>query len=310
MRLQVKFITGEGIELDVDPSIQVSTLKMKIQQKTNVPISQQRLMVQNGQSVEMQDNRSLSYYNLNPSPTVMLLVRKEESMQIFLQNDQGKTRTYDVQPSETVQSFKEQVHRQEGVRPEQQRLVYNSKQLEDGRLLSDYNIRPRTTIFLTLRLRGGMRLQVKFITGEGIELDVDPSIQVSTLKMKIQQKTNVPISQQRLMVQNGQSVEMQDNRSLSYYNLNPSPTVMLLVRKEESMQIFLQNDKGKTTTYDVLPSETVQSFKEQVHRQEGVRPEQQRLVYNSKQLEDGRLLSDYNIRPRTTIFLTLRLRGG
>ncbi|XP_072923055.1 uncharacterized protein [Hemitrygon akajei] len=155
-----------------------------------------------------------------------------------------------------------------------------------------------------------MRLQVKFITGEGIELDVDPSIQVSTLKMKIQQKTNVPISQQRLMVQNGQSVEMQDNRSLSYYNLNPSPTVMLLVRKEESMQIFLQNDKGKTTTYDVLPSETVQSFKERVHRQEGVRPDQQRLVYEGKQLEDGRLLSDYNIRPLTTISLLLRLRGG
>ncbi|XP_062890480.1 polyubiquitin-like [Mobula hypostoma] len=155
-----------------------------------------------------------------------------------------------------------------------------------------------------------MRLQVRFITGDGFELDVDPSIQVSTLKMKIQEKTNVPISQQRLMVQNGQSVEMQDDRSLSYYNLNPSPTVMLLVRKEESMQIFLLNDKGKTTTYDVMPSESVQKFKERVHRQEGVRPDQQRLVYEGKQLEDGRLLSDYNIRPLTTISLLLRLRGG
>ncbi|XP_062890251.1 uncharacterized protein LOC134338389 [Mobula hypostoma] len=365
MRLQVRFITGDGFELDVDPSIQVSTLKMKIQEKTNVPISQQRLMMQNGQSVEMQDQRSLSYYNLNPSPTVMLLVRKEESMQIFLLNDKGKTSTYDVMPSESVQKFKERVHRREGVIPDQQRLVYEGKQLEDDRLLSDYNIRPLTTISLLLRLRGGspgflfralvgdgggltigevscntsytykvplmltpernpkvnqpialnprfdkMRLQVRFITGDGFELDVDPSIQVSTLKMKIQEKTNVPISQQRLMMQNGQSVEMQDDRSLSYYNLNPSPTVMLLVRKEESMQIFLLNDKGKTTTYDVMPSESVQKFKERVHRQEGVRPDQQRLVYEGKQLEDGRLLSYYNIRPLTTISLLLRLRGG
>ncbi|XP_072104141.1 polyubiquitin-like [Mobula birostris] len=155
-----------------------------------------------------------------------------------------------------------------------------------------------------------MRLQVRFITGDGFELDVDPSIQVSTLKMKIQEKTKVPILQQRLMVQNGQSVEMQDQRSLSYYNLSPSPTVMLLVRKEESMQIFLLNDKGKTSTYDVMPSESVQNFKARVHRQEGVRPDQQRLVYEGKQLEDGRLLSDYNIKPLTTISLLLRLRGG
>ncbi|XP_072923052.1 uncharacterized protein [Hemitrygon akajei] len=155
-----------------------------------------------------------------------------------------------------------------------------------------------------------MRVQVKFMTGEGFGLDVDPFIQVSTLKMKIEQKTKVPTFQQRLMVQNGQSVEMQDNRSLNYYNLYPSPTIMLLVSKEEPMQIFLRNDKGKTTTYDVLPSETVQSFKEWVHRQEGVRPEQQRLVFGSNQLEDGQLLSDYNIKPQSTIFLQLRLRGG
>ncbi|XP_062890478.1 polyubiquitin-like [Mobula hypostoma] len=230
MRLQVRFISGDGFELAVDPSIQVSTLKMKIQEKTKVPIFQQRLMVQNGQSVEMQDDRSLSYYNLNPSPTVLLLVTKEESMQIFLRNDKGKTSTYDVMPSESMQKFKARVHRQEGVRPDQQCLVYEGRQLEDGRLLSDYNIRPQTTV--------------------------------------------------------------------------------MLVSKEESMQIFLLNDKGKTSTYDVMPSESVQKFKARVHRREGVRPEQQRLVYEGKQLEDGRLLSAYNITPRTTISLLLRLGGG
>ncbi|XP_072103811.1 uncharacterized protein [Mobula birostris] len=155
-----------------------------------------------------------------------------------------------------------------------------------------------------------MRVQVKFMTGEGFGLDVDPSIQVSTLKMRIKQKTKVPIFQQCLMVQNGQSVEMQDQRSLSYYNLNPSPTIMLLVRKEESMQIFLRNNKGETTTYNVMPSESVQGFKERVHRQEGVRPDQQRLLFGSIQLEDGRLLSDYNIEPQSTIILLLRLCGG
>ncbi|XP_067910935.1 polyubiquitin-like [Heterodontus francisci] len=155
-----------------------------------------------------------------------------------------------------------------------------------------------------------MRLQVKFMTGEIIELVIDPSIQVSALKMLIFEKSKVPYFQQRLMVQNGSSVELKDDKRLSDYNVSPSDAVLLLVKNEQCMQIFLQNDKGKTSTYDVLPSESVQAFRARVQRQEGVPANQQRLMYEGKQLEDGRLLSDYNIQPQGTIFLLLRLRGG
>ncbi|XP_055511251.1 polyubiquitin-like [Leucoraja erinacea] len=155
-----------------------------------------------------------------------------------------------------------------------------------------------------------MRLQLKYFTGESLQLDVDPNIQVSALKEKIYQATQVPSSQQRLMVQNGQQVELRDNSLLRDYNLPPDSTVMLLIKKEERMQIFLLNEKGKTTTYDVLPTESVREFKKKVQRQEGVTPDQQRLTFESKQLEDGRLLSDYNIRSQSTIQLLLRLRGG
>lgn len=151
---------------------------------------------------------------------------------------------------------------------------------------------------------------MKYFTGESLQLDVDPNIQVSALKEKIYQATQVPSSQQRLMVQNGQQVELRDNSLLRDYNLPPDSTVMLLIKKEERMQIFLLNEKGKTTTYDVLPTESVREFKKKVQRQEGVTPDQQRLTFESKQLEDGRLLSDYNIRSQSTIQLLLRLRGG
>lgn len=151
---------------------------------------------------------------------------------------------------------------------------------------------------------------MKYFTGESLQLDVDPNIQVSALKEKIYQATQVPSFQQRLMVQNGQQVELRDNSLLRDYNLPPDSTVMLLIKKEERMQIFLLNEKGKTTTYDVLPTESVREFKKKVQRQEGVTPDQQRLTFESKQLEDGRLLSDYNIRSQSTIQLLLRLRGG
>uniref|UniRef100_UPI00398E6E65 uncharacterized protein isoform X1 n=1 Tax=Pristiophorus japonicus TaxID=55135 RepID=UPI00398E6E65 len=310
MRLQVKFMTGEFIELEIDPSIQVSTLKMKISEKTGVPKFQQRLVVQNGSSVELKDDRRLSDYSVYPSDGIMLIVKNEERIQIFLKNDKGKISTHEVLPSETVKAFRARVQRQEGVPPNQQRLMYEGKQLEDGRSLSDYNIQSQGTIFLLLRLRGGMRLQVKFMTGEFIELEIDPSIQVSTLKMKISEKTGVPKFQQRLVVQNGSSVELKDDRRLSDYSVYPSDGIMLIVKNEERIQIFLKNDKGKISTHEVLPSETVKAFRARVQRQEGVTPNQQRLMYEGKQLEDGRSLSDYNIQSQGTIFLLLRLRGG
>lgn len=65
----------------------------------------------------------------------------------------------------------------------------------------------------------------------------------------------------------------------------------------------------KTTLY-VEPSDTVSAIKEQIHVQGGPPPEQQRLVYAGKQLEDGKTLQDYNIKDGETVHLTLRLRGS
>lgn len=180
---------------------------------------------------------------------------------------------------------------------------------------------------------GQIKVSIRFQPNLSVQIILAPDQAVESLKEMIEEKTEIPIKDQRLFYG---GAELQDARTLTFYRIANDSTIMLGKFSSSSMfmrllcdtlatliaprltqttetqpqsvtqnevQIFVRNLNGKTMTIMVSPSGPVEKLKELVFEKTGIPASEQRLLYGGKQLEDKRLLSDYGIVKESTLHL-------
>jgi ubiquitin C len=226
---------------------------------------------------------------------------------IFVRIPAGKLIQVQTHPDDSVATIKGLISDQEGIPPQLQRLVYQTKELKDDAKLSDLSIYHESTLNLVLSLRGGMEVIVLSESGMTYTIPARSTDSLCDLRRRLVAFHSFSIST-CLFVHEGKLLEEEALMTLADYGF--SAVTVLNLQKRPAFEVSMKTLTGETYPEMLTGSETIAEVRAMISARQNIPLEQIRVTALGKNLCDEVPVSAYGIGPGTKIYILLRLRNN
>lgn len=302
--IYVKTKRGKRIPFDVFPLDTTKTLKVKIEHRTGIPSDRQTLF---HNVVVFEEDGKLFELIRGENETIDVI---QDAIAINLECEDksvltGLKNKFYIVASDEIKVLKQDIHKVLGIRAGLQFLKFGLFTLADGMTFQWYGIKDGDTIQLSYEK---YPVHVLGALNERHRLEVSRFDTVGHLKHQIETKFGILQAKQGLRFKQ----DLLDNNDMTVGECKIIFGAFLYLAGYISgdKQIFVKTLTGQVITLEVKLDATIEDLKLIIQNKEWIPPDQQRLIFAGKQVEDGRTLAYYNVTEKSTLHLVLRLRGG
>jgi ubiquitin C len=248
-------------------------------------------------------------------------------IEINVKTQTGKHFTLEVSETERIEDVKRLIQDKKGIPTDQQRLIFAGRQLENDQTLQSYSICQDSTLHLILPLSLGekppvrvrrirnffdmIQILVKPLTGRQFTLEVSSRDQIEDVKTKIQDREGIPADQQILLFE---GTELENDKTIHNYSIRRNSIVNLIFPLNLSEKSPLPSESldrinieiyikmsHKTIYFEFSRTERIKHVKRSIEKAIRIAPSNQKLVFEKRELKDGRTLQDYSIDEGSTL---------
>eukprot|EP00537_Pseudo-nitzschia_pungens_P018141 CAMPEP_0172407936 /NCGR_PEP_ID=MMETSP1061-20121228/75594_1 /TAXON_ID=37318 /ORGANISM="Pseudo-nitzschia pungens, Strain cf. pungens" /LENGTH=1565 /DNA_ID=CAMNT_0013144051 /DNA_START=56 /DNA_END=4755 /DNA_ORIENTATION=- len=285
MVITVRAPDGRSMDLVVNPADTIEDIKDEVEEELDIPVEDQMPAFK---GTLLHDESTLSDNNINHGDVIDL-----QPMEIFvIETLNGQEWAYEVAPSYSIKIIKCQLEEDTGVKWKEQRLTFEGSLLKDNKsTLKESGIKHKDTLKLE-----PMKIKVRAIDGRTVELVVEPNDKIEDIKWQVEKALGIPIEDQ-LPTFRGKLVS--DKSTLKDNNISHGDVIDL-----QPIEIYVVDLNDRKWTYVVNLTDSIETMKDRLATDTGLKPHYQRLTFNGNLLEnDHSTLTNAGIRHKDTLHL-------